>query len=237
MKLEVSRDTASLRFQIERNIRLAILTGHFKPGDRLIERELCELLGVSRASIREALRQLEAEGIIEHVRYSGPIVARITVDEARQLYEIREFLERIAVRDFTRNADDQAKRLLAQAFRDLRRLKEEGTILEVVEAAGRFYEVMLDHAGNTVVRQLLRQLYNRIMLLRATSMSAAGRPDRSIPEIGAILDGILAGDGDAAAEAAAIHVRNAGATAMQVLAERDAQEAEAAAQPMRGRNG
>lgn len=225
MKLEVSRDAASLRFQIERNIRLAIMTGHYKPGDRLIERELCDLLGVSRATVREALRQLEAEGIVRHVRYAGPTVATLSVEEARQLYEIREFLERIAVRDFTRNADDQAKLSLSHAFRDLERLKDYGTILEVVEAAGRFYEVMLEHAGNSVVRQLLTQLYNRIMLLRTTSMSAPGRPDRSIQEIGAILNNILAGDGNAAAEAAALHVRNAGGVAMQVLAERNALQA------------
>ncbi|WP_340110289.1 GntR family transcriptional regulator [Pikeienuella sp. HZG-20] len=222
MDLHVERETASLRSQIERNIRKAILVGRFKPGDRLIERELCELLGAGRASIREALRQLEAEGIIVNQRYRGPFVAVITADEARQLYEIREFLERIAVRDFTRTASAALLEQLGRALVNLERESEDGSVIEVVEAAGAFYAIIADNCGNNIVRQLLTQLYNRITILRATSMSSPDRPASSLGEIRDLYEKIRARDETAATEAAAVHVRNAGRIAIEVLSGRDA---------------
>ena len=84
--------------QAVENLRQAIIKGHLAPGARLIERELCEMLGVSRTLVREALRQLEAEGWIENVPYRGPIVATTSADEARQLYEIRAALEGFAAK-------------------------------------------------------------------------------------------------------------------------------------------
>jgi DNA-binding transcriptional regulator YhcF (GntR family) len=85
--LSVLRPVGSLRTQAVDKLRQAIIDGHFAPGTRLTERELCGLLGVSRTLVREALRQLEAEGWVENVPYRGPIVATISADEARQLYQ------------------------------------------------------------------------------------------------------------------------------------------------------
>ncbi|GAC1594862.1 MAG: hypothetical protein NVS3B28_25840 [Candidatus Velthaea sp.] len=74
---------APLRQQLTDVLRAAIADGQFKPGDRLIERDLCERTGVSRTSIREAFRALEAEGLIESIPNRGPVVARITRAPAR----------------------------------------------------------------------------------------------------------------------------------------------------------
>ena len=92
--LNVAREAASLRCLVENRLRAAIGNGTFKPGQRLIERELCEQTGVGRTSIREALRQLEAEGLVTTIPHRGPVVSTITVEEARQLYELRALLER-----------------------------------------------------------------------------------------------------------------------------------------------
>ncbi len=72
MDLNVSREAVTLRMRVEDKLRSAIASGIFKPGQRLIERELCELTGVGRTSIREAVRQLEAEGLITSVPHRGP---------------------------------------------------------------------------------------------------------------------------------------------------------------------
>ncbi len=102
--LKVTAPAATLRHLVEERLRDAILWGRFPPGHRLIERELCQLTGVGRTSIREALRQLEAEGLVESVPHRGPAVARIDAEEARQLYELRALLEGHAGRRFAERA-------------------------------------------------------------------------------------------------------------------------------------
>src|ERR1700691_6465653 len=92
-ELQIVRKSATLRLLVEDKLRSAIAMGRFKPGQRLIERELCELTGVGRTSIREALRQLEAEGLITTYPHRGPVVSAITYEEAEQLYQVRALLE------------------------------------------------------------------------------------------------------------------------------------------------
>src|SRR5512138_3023456 len=96
--MQIARESATLRLQVEEKLRKAIATGRFRSGERLVERELCALLGVSRPSVREALRQLEAEGLIVTIPHRGPAVATIDVHEARELYEVRALLEGFAGR-------------------------------------------------------------------------------------------------------------------------------------------
>ena len=85
----VEKIAAPLRQSVTESIRYAIAVGHFKGGDRLPERSLCEMTGVSRTLVREALRQLESEGLIEVVPNRGPIVARITIKQAEDIYQVR----------------------------------------------------------------------------------------------------------------------------------------------------
>src|ERR1700743_1459943 len=99
-ELQIVRKSATLRLLVEDKLRAAIATGRFKPGQRLVERELCELTGVGRTSIREALRPLEAEGLVTVVPHRGPSVSKMTVEEARHLYAVRGLLEGYAGRCF-----------------------------------------------------------------------------------------------------------------------------------------
>jgi len=93
--------------------------------------------------------------------------------------------------------------------------------VEMLEASDAFYTILLEHSGNTIVRQVMVPLFNRITLLRVTSMSSPGRAADSMAEMRAILTAIEARDPEAAAEAAAAHARRAGVTALAVLAKRD----------------
>src|SRR4051812_44559604 len=104
--LQVRRQAATLRMLVEDKLRSAIASGRFKPGQRLIERELCELTGVGRTSIREALRQLEAEGLITTLPHRGPVVTVVTADEAAQLYKVRALLEGFLGREFAEHGSD-----------------------------------------------------------------------------------------------------------------------------------
>ena len=80
--LQIPKQSATLRMAVEEKIRQAIGSGMFQPGQRLVEKKLCELIGVGRTSIREALRQLEAEGLITTYPHRGPVVSAITYEEA-----------------------------------------------------------------------------------------------------------------------------------------------------------
>src|SRR4051794_19741899 len=92
-KFRVAPVTETLHMRTVEVLRQAILEGHFKPGDRLVERKLCEMTGVGRSSIREALRQLEAEQLIEYTPNRGPTVTVITPEKAEELYQVRGAIE------------------------------------------------------------------------------------------------------------------------------------------------
>src|SRR5690348_15248882 len=91
MDLKVS--PVSVQQQAASKLRAAILAGVFQPGDRLVEADLCERLGVSRPSVREALRSLEAEKLVAIVPNRGPLVPLITWEQAKEIYQVRVLLE------------------------------------------------------------------------------------------------------------------------------------------------
>ena len=96
-----------MRHQVAEVLRAAITTGRFAPGQRLVEKDLCELTGVSRASVREALRQLESEGLIQTLPNRGPLVSRLSTQDAASIYQVRGALEALAAQLFANHATDQ----------------------------------------------------------------------------------------------------------------------------------
>ena len=106
LSLGVQRVAAPLREQVLDLLRQAIVEHRLKPGQRLIERELVEQIGVSRTTIREVLRQLAAEGLVATIPQRGAVVAIPTAEEAAELYEVRAALESLAARRFVEHASD-----------------------------------------------------------------------------------------------------------------------------------
>lgn len=222
------RKPDSLRSQVENFLREAIMNGRFKPGERLIERELCEMLDVSRPSLREALRKLEAEKLIRIVLHRGPVVASISAKEASDLYAIRALMESYAVYEFTRLANDAAIGQLGQAVEDLHTAAESRDRKELLAAKSRFYDVILGGCGNELIREMLLSLLSRINLLRSTSFSRDDRLPESLKEIDQMFELIKARNAPAARESAHHHILNAEKAALIVLGK---QEAGTAAQP------
>lgn len=213
----VERVAAPLRHSVTENIRYAIATGRYKGGERLPERELCELTGVSRTLIREALRQLESEGLIEVVPHRGPVVATLSADQARDIYEVRILLEGLACKLFAENASDAQRASLAQAFERLRTSLEVQDPMARLDAKNRFYDCLVEGSGNGALGLSLKMLNARIMLLRATSLQAPGRSRESMRELTELMEALQSKDGEAARKAAARHVESAAAAAMQFL--------------------
>jgi DNA-binding GntR family transcriptional regulator len=219
LDMNVSREAITLRMRVEDKLRSAISAGVFKPGQRLIERELCELTGVGRTSIREAVRQLEAEGLITSVPHRGPVVTRVSVEEARQLYAVRALLEGAAGRAF---AERRPAEPLAQMFKSVGELEvaaKAGNREALIKAKTRFYDALMRGCGNVFIQQMLTNLHNRVTMLRATSMTHPGRLQKSLKEIRNIADLIAAGDAAGAEKARIDHIHTASTVALAVLSE------------------
>jgi DNA-binding GntR family transcriptional regulator len=216
--LRVERKPAPIRTQVLDNLRKAILTRQLAPGQRLIERELVEMTGVSRTSVREALRELAAEGLVSTSPNKGTAVATLSSEQARQIYEVRAVLEGLAGRLFVENATDvQRRALLAQLSKIDRLVSRGGGILE---AKDRFYAILFDGAGNDALRDITVSLQARVTYLRSLSLSLEGRPEESLAELHDIGAAIEAGDADAAQLACIRHVdeaRTAGLLALNQL--------------------
>ncbi len=209
----------TLRHQVENALRQAIMSGRFAPGARLIERELCETLGVSRTSVREALRRLEAEKLVRSVPHKGPVVAIMSKQEAAELYAIRGLLEGFAAAEFARVADEGAITQFGEKAKALRTQALANDQAGVLKAKTELYDVLLDNCGNALVKEILTSLYSRVNLLRATSPMHPDRLPASLREIDKLVKALKARDAEGAGAAARLHVANAEKAAMRMLDE------------------
>jgi DNA-binding GntR family transcriptional regulator len=213
--LKVTAVAAPVREQVVRRLRDAILSGQFHPGDRLIERELVEWTSVSRTSIREALRQLESEGLVTVLPSRGPVVTVLTEETARQIYAVRAVLEGYAARQFAINATEEQRRRLEASVDTMAAIVDAGE--PIIYEKGRFYEILFEGAGNEVAWSLFGSLYARIALLRATTLAAPGRPPRTIQELREILIAIANRDSVEAEQSTIRHVEEAARMAIQTI--------------------
>jgi DNA-binding GntR family transcriptional regulator len=201
---------APLRQQTADLLRAAIVAMEFKPGERLIETRLCERFEVSRTVVREVLRQLEAEGIVEMIPRRGPRVAILTEKDIRDLYELRGVLEGLIGQLFAIRAT------AAQCAQVVELTGKIGTSLENLPVSERtqlkdsYYHVLLAGADNEAVERALRGIHSRTELLRAYTLNLPGRAVQSIAEIKIITDAAaVRRDPLAAREACEKHVQAA----------------------------
>lgn len=215
---KTSRDVPSIDLRVEHQslqrqavdkLRQAILAGVFQPGDRLVEARLCDMLGISRASVREALRSLEAERLIEIIPNKGPQIPIITWEQAEQIYEVRSLLEGRAAANCAKRAQPEDIRRLEAAIDAFRVAAEARDMAASIMATSDFYATILRAGGNAVIEQFLNTLHVRVSFLRARSMSLEGRAQVSHDEMAAILVAIRAQDPAAAQKAAERHVDQA----------------------------
>src|ERR1043166_4377453 len=136
-------DVPTVRSMVAQKLREAILSGTPQPGQRLIGRELCEMPGVSRPSIREALRLLEADGLVNTVPHRGPVVSTISLEEAKQLYAARAVLEGFAGRECARLHDPEVARRIGDALSKLKAAFADGDLMTALEAKTEFYAALI----------------------------------------------------------------------------------------------
>ena len=210
-------DVPTVRAIVARKLRAAIMSGNLKPGQRLVERELCEMMGVSRPSIREALRLLEADGLVNTVPHRGPMVSTISLEEARQLYAARAVLEGFAGRECARLHDPAVVRKIGEALGRLKIALTESDMIAVLEAKTDFYAALIGGCRNAFIERMLKPLHDRITLLRITSMSHPKRVNKSLREVTAIWRAIQSGDEDLAERCCVDHIKAAAVAALDMI--------------------
>ena len=200
--LDIQRTAAPLRQQVLERLRAAIIGGQLAPGQRLIERELTELTGVSRTVVREVLRQLETEGLVASIANRGPVVRELSAAEARDLYTIRGALEGIAARLFVEHAGAGQLKKLASSLEVVVDAYRSGDADRILTTKNAFYTVLFDGAASEVLSGMLSTLHARIWRWRALGLShparSARRPVESVKGLKAIVAAIKRGDAAAA---------------------------------------
>jgi GntR family transcriptional regulator, trigonelline degradation regulator len=220
--LAIAKRAAPLRQQVEDAVRQAIVDGQLQPGQRLPERELTDRMGVSRTLVREALRQLESEGLITVIANRGAIVRELTTAEVQDLYDIRAVLEGLAARLFALHADDKKIKLAGKAAADAIAAYKAADPARALEAKNRFYAILVSGAGSESLSTMLATLHTRIRQWRAIGITHPRRsPSRAAEAIGglsAIWSAISKRDAAGAESATRDEARRGAAELLRLLA-------------------
>ena len=215
----------------------AIREGTLEPGQRVMETEISAWLRISRTPVREAMRRLQAEGLLEHAAGGGLAIALYDLRAIGEFYATRESLEGTAAALAARNADDTERRILAATLEAMRALPEDP------RAHARENEILHEQiyraAHNRFLLKSLRALLNFVPLLGRTTYHAPGRAAVALREHEAIIAAIQARDPARAEEMARLHIRHAYECRVRVVTEdiRAAAERRSARRPARGPGG
>ncbi len=191
----------------------AIEAGVYKPGDRLVESELAERLGVSRTPVREALQRLETQSMLSRDGRSL-IVASLDHNQLAELYVVRTELEGLAARLAARHATDEEVRLLRAMVEEDRALVKDPQGL--ARANKRFHRQIHLASHNRFLVQQLDLVHRSMALMATTSLAAEGRSEVALSEHDKIVSAIEAHDGDAAYAALRQHISRAFETRLRV---------------------
>jgi DNA-binding GntR family transcriptional regulator len=218
----IRRSAAPLRHQVLEYLRQAIISGRLAPGARLVERELIEMMDVSRTVIREALRQLESEGLVATIANKGPVVRDLSAGEARDLYAIREVLVGLAARLFVANAKPDQIDSLRLALDEVTRCYTAGDPAKILEAKNAFYDALVAGAASESLSSMISTLHARISRWRAIGLTHPNRsPKRSresVNSLRAMFAAIKAGEPLKAEQLAREETAQAAAEVMRLLA-------------------
>lgn len=207
------QEPAPLRHKIIASLRRAIELGHLEPGARLVEKSLCEQLDVSRTSLREALRELQAEGILTQTANRGLAVVRVSRQDAENIYRIRSVLEPLIVEQFIERAAPDHVTDLKRRRDKLTAAYRSGDLGQIVSAKRAFYDRICTGAQNPIAFDILTRLTLLTSALRSRSLMRPVRQKESIREIDALVRAIESREVAPARAAAARHVDGAARSA------------------------
>lgn len=210
--LLLGKDSGSLRARVFAALESAIINGEYKAGDTLNEIKLSQTLGVSRTPVREALMQLELEGLVEATQNKGAVVIGISEKDIEDIYAIRERIEGFATALATKNITQDE----LMALEKIVELQEFYLLKSDTEQLWRldtdFHKIIYDASRNRSLRSMLTSFHNHIQRGRGITLKVEGRAEKSVKEHKEILNAIKSGDMQLAERLTTEHVTNAGNT-------------------------
>jgi DNA-binding GntR family transcriptional regulator len=197
-----------LRDVVFNTLRQAILRGELKPGERLMEIQLADKLGVSRTPIREAIRKLELEGLVLMIPRRGAEVAEITEKSLRDVLEVRGALEELAVKLACQKITDEQIHELCIAEKEFEQALHSGDVTTYAEADVKFHDVIYNATDNQRLIQLLFNLREQMYRYRVEYLKREDSHETLLAEHKKIIETIANRDMDAAVDAVCQHIDN-----------------------------
>ena len=195
-----------LREVVCETLRDAVRRGVLKPGERLMEIQLAEELGVSRTPVREAIRKLEMEGYVIMMPRRGTYIADLSIRDINEVFEIRTSLESLAsalaADRITEDELEKLQRLLVQIGTHIK----SGDMESIVRTDTEFHDLLYQASRNTRLVGIISNLREQLTRFRTTSMSFPGRLKATLEEHRKIVEAIAQGDEKAARKAAEHHM-------------------------------
>lgn len=197
-----------LRDVVFNTLRQAILRGELMPGERLMEIQLAQKLGVSRTPVREAIRKLELEGLVVMIPRKGAEVAEITRQDMMDVLEVRAALEVLAVQDACERITDEQLTALAAAGEEFKRLLESGDLVACAQGDVNFHEIIYQATNNRRLVQMLSNLREQMYRYRMENLKDRRTYHSLVEEHEIIRQALIRHDKEAAGEAIRIHIEN-----------------------------
>lgn len=201
-------DKYSLRGQVFQEIREDILKGKFKENEELREATLGKKLGVSRTPVREALRQLELEGLVHIIPNKGAYVTGITEKDVHDIYMTRSMLEGLCARWAAEHISEEQIQEMEEVLLLTEYHLDRGNAEQLAELDGKFHEVLYDASQSRILRHILSDFHKYVQVARKRSVKKEDRAKKSLEEHREILNALRTGDADRAEELAHIHILN-----------------------------
>ena len=208
-KLQSNKAPVGLSSRVYHQIRAEILKGAFIPGESVTEMGLAAQCGVSRTPVREALHQLELEGLVQLIPNKGAIILGIRPEDICDIYQIRSMLEGSVAERAAQRASEEDVRRLTEIL-DLTEFYITRQNIEQLQAMdGQFHQLIYEMSGSRMFKRVLKDLHYYIGLTRNASLKSEGRAAESLKEHRAVLDAIARHDGMQARELMTLHVGKA----------------------------
>jgi DNA-binding GntR family transcriptional regulator len=195
--------------RVRAHLERRILQGRLGPGARLVEQEICRRVGCGRSPVREALRLLTAEGLVEVHPRRGARVSRITAREVRDTFEVFEALETLGTRLAARQAGPRHAQSFGRLLAAMRRSVDDRDVRTYFRLNARFHQTIYEASGNRTLVRLLLNLGKQITRFRFAALTAPGRMVASLREHRALARALVARDEQAALKLSRASVANA----------------------------
>ncbi len=175
-------DLRPIREIVFQNLKKAILSGELKPGNRLVESTIAEKMEASRTPVREALRQLELEGLAVHIHRRGTVVKGISIEDALEIYEIREVLEGLVVRKACVRRTTEEIDELYTILNEIKSCIDKGNMEENLIQHKKFNMKVLDIAKSERLQNMMTNIYESLSILRNVSLESRDRQTTALEE-------------------------------------------------------